>query len=83
MAIALSQIATLRRVLEAYCSRNDLTFSDRPAISAARELMKFADEGENDAAVLARRLDEVMQAADHRQPLAPRAALSSTSLPRQ
>lgn len=84
MAIELSQIATLRRVLEAFCSRHDLTFSDRPAIIAARELMRFADEGETDPAILARRLDEVMQAAELRQPPAPRAApFNRVSAPRQ
>jgi len=72
LAIELSQIATLRRVLEAFCSRHDLTFSDRPAITAARELMRFADEGETDPGVLERRLDEVMQAS-HQSP-APRVA---------
>lgn len=74
MAIELSQIATLRRVLEAFCSHHDLTFSDRLALSAARELMKFADEGENDPTVLTRRLDEAMQDTQHHRPPAPRAA---------
>lgn len=68
MAIELSQIAILRRVLETFCSRHDLTFSDRPAIIAARELMKFADEGENDPDVLEERLNDVMQASHQRQP---------------
>ncbi|MFB2564740.1 hypothetical protein [Rhizobium sp. IMFF44] len=61
MAIELSQIATLRRVLEIFCARHDLEFADRTAIIAARELMKFADEGETDPLVLEQRLDEAMQ----------------------
>ncbi|SCB12357.1 hypothetical protein GA0061103_1794 [Rhizobium multihospitium] len=61
LAIELSQIATLRRVLEIFCARHDLEFADRTAIIAARELMKFADEGETDPLVLEQRLDEAMQ----------------------
>lgn len=80
----LSQIATLRRVLEAFCSHHDLTFSDPPAISAARELMRFADEGENDPIVLARRLEEVMRTVHHRRPPAQRAMpFTSATAPRQ
>ncbi|OCJ00412.1 hypothetical protein A6U86_12460 [Rhizobium sp. AC27/96] len=80
----LSQIATLRRVLEAFCYHHELTFSDPPAISAARELMRFADEGENDPVILARRLDEVMRASHHRRPPAQRPMpFSSASAPRQ
>lgn len=81
LAIELSQIATLRRVLEAFCARHDLTFSDRPAIAAARELMRFADEGENDPGILERRLDEVMRASN--QSPAPRAVpFNRASAPR-
>lgn len=61
LAIELSQIATLRRVLEIFCARHELEFADRTAIIAARELMKFADEGETDPLVLEQRLDEAMQ----------------------
>ena len=76
LAIELSQIATLRQVLEAFCSRHDLRFSDRPAIIAARELMRFADEGENDPAILAERLDEAMQTSPHHSPSTPRMTAS-------
>jgi len=61
LAMELSQIATLRRVLEIFCARHELEFADRTAIIAARELMKFADEGETDPLVLEQRLDEAMQ----------------------
>jgi len=60
LAIELSRIATLRRVLEIFCARHELEFADRPAIIAARELMKFADEGETDPVILQRRLDEAI-----------------------
>lgn len=73
MAIELSQIAILRRVLEDYCSRHDLRLSDQPAIIAARELMRFADEGESDPANLTLRLDEAMPSHLHREPLSARA----------
>ena len=76
LAIELSQIATLRQVLELFCSRHDLKLFDRPAIIAARELMRFADEGENDPVVLEQRLDEAMQASPHHRPSAPRMTVS-------
>ncbi|MFK0161312.1 hypothetical protein [Rhizobium sp. NPDC090279] len=81
MAIELSQIATLRRVLEIFCTRHELEFADRPAIIAARELMKFADEGETDPAILEQRLDEAMQTYGERAPLASRAVASMGSSP--
>jgi hypothetical protein len=85
LAMELSQIATLRRVLETFCARHDLRFADRPAIIAARELMKFASEGENDPAVLEQRLDEAMEAYGQPTPLTSRAAASmrASSAPQQ
>ncbi|WP_457887941.1 hypothetical protein [Rhizobium sp. LEGMi135b] len=81
MPIELSQIATLRRVLEIFCARHELEFADRPAIIAARELMKFADEGETDPAILERRLDEAMQTYGERMPLALRSAVPLSASP--
>lgn len=73
LAIELSQIAILRRVLEDFCSRHDLRLSDQPAIIAARELMRFADEGESDPANLALLLNETMPSHLHREPQSARA----------
>ena len=85
MTLELSQIATLRRVLEIFCARHDLRFADRPAIIAARELMKFASEGENDPAILEQRLDDAMRAYHRHAPLASRATASmrASSAPQQ
>jgi len=73
LAIELSQIAILRKVLEDFCSRRDLGLSDQPAIVAARELMRLADEGESDPANLALRLDEAMPPYPHHEALSARA----------
>jgi sensor domain CHASE-containing protein len=81
LAMELSQIATLRRVLEIFCARHELEFADRPAIIAARELMKFADEGETDPVILQRRLDEAMQTYGERMLPAQRAVASMGALP--
>lgn len=73
MAIELSQIAILRKVLEDFCSHHDLRLSDQSAIIAARELMRFADEGESDPANLALLLNETMPSHLHREPQSARA----------
>ncbi|OJY64682.1 MAG: hypothetical protein BGP09_15040 [Rhizobium sp. 60-20] len=81
LAIELAQIATLRRVLEIFCARHELAFADRTAITAARELMKFADEGETDPTILEQRLDEAMQTYSERSPLASKIMVSMSASP--
>jgi hypothetical protein len=63
LSIELWQIAILRKVLNDFCSQHDLSLGDPTAVMAARELMRFAAEGETDPMTLMSRLADTM--GDH------------------